>query len=59
MDFLAEKSADLNLEKLQLRLTAAKFERGFESQGTRQARGKASHGALTVFVNRNGDYSRE
>jgi hypothetical protein len=40
-------------------LTAAKFERGFESQGTRQAKGKASHGTLTVFVHRNGDYSRE
>ena len=60
MDFFAEKNADLNLEKSQLRLlTAAKFKHSFESQGTRQARGKASHGALTIFVNRNGDYSRE
>ena len=35
MDFLAEKNADLNLEKSQLRLlTAAKFKHGFESHGT-------------------------
>ena len=51
MDFFAEKNADLNLEKSQLRLlTAAKFKHSFESQGTRQARGKASHGALSLLT---------
>jgi len=60
MDFLAEKNADLNLEKSQLRLlTDTKFKHSFESQRTRQASGKATHGGLTVFGNRNGDYSLE
>jgi hypothetical protein len=49
--FLSEKNADLTLEKSQLRLlSAAKFQHGFESQGTGQARGKASHVALTDLL---------
>jgi hypothetical protein len=60
LDFLAEKKADLNLEKSQLRLlSGTKCNDGFESQRTRQAKGKASHGALTVFLRQNGDCSHE
>jgi hypothetical protein len=50
MDFLAGKKADLNFEKSQLRLLlGTERSNGFESQRTRQVKGKASHGALTVF----------
>jgi hypothetical protein len=60
VDFLAEKKSDLNLEKSQLRLLSGiKCNNGFENQRTRQAKGRASHGALTVFLRRNGDCSRE
>jgi hypothetical protein len=59
MDFLAEENAHLNLEKSQLRLSGTKCNKGFENQRTRQAKGKASHGALTVFLRRNGDCRRE
>jgi hypothetical protein len=60
MDFLAGKKADLNLEKLQLRLLpGTERSNGFESQRTRQVKEKTSHGALTVFLRRNGEGSRE
>jgi hypothetical protein len=60
IDYLTAKKADLNLEKSQLRLLAdTKFIHGFESQRTWQVGRKASHGALTVFVRRNGDYNHE
>jgi hypothetical protein len=58
--FLAGKKADLNFEKSQLRLLlGTERSKGFESQRTRQTKGKNSHGALTVFVRRNGECSRE
>jgi hypothetical protein len=60
VDFLAEKKAYLNLEKSQLRLLPGiKLNNGFDNQRTWQAKGKASHGSLTVFLKRNGDCSRE
>jgi hypothetical protein len=60
VDFLAGKKADLNLEKSQLRLLLGTERRNsFEIQRTRQVKGKTSHGALTVFLRRNGDCSRE
>jgi hypothetical protein len=52
--------ADLNLEKSQLRLlSGTERSNGFENQRTRQVKVKTSHGALTVFLRRNGKGSRE
>jgi hypothetical protein len=60
VDFLAGKKADLNLEKSQLRLLiGTERSNGFESQRTRHVKGKTSHGALTVFLRRNGEGSSE
>jgi hypothetical protein len=59
VDFLAGRKADINLKKLQLRLSDTERSNGFESQRTRQFKEKTSHGALTDFLRRNGDGSRE
>jgi hypothetical protein len=60
VDFLAGKKTDLNLEKSQLRLLiGTERSNGFESQRTRQVKGRTSHGALTVFLRRNGESIRE
>jgi hypothetical protein len=49
MDFLAGKKADLNLEKLQLRLLGAERSNGFERQRTRQVKGKPVTEPLLPF----------
>jgi hypothetical protein len=60
VDFLAGKKADLNLEKLQLKLlSGTERSKGVESQRTRQVKGKTSHGGLTVFLRQKGESSRE
>jgi hypothetical protein len=60
IDFLAGKIADLNSEMLQLRfLSGTERSNGFESQRTRQVKGKRRYGALTAFLRRNGESSRE
>jgi hypothetical protein len=60
MDFLSERNTDLNLDKLELRWsTDSNFKHSFVSQGTRQARRKAGHVALTVLTTQNGHHSRE
>jgi hypothetical protein len=47
------------MEKSQLRLSGNERSNGFESLRTRQVQGKTSHGALTVFLKRNGECSRD
>jgi hypothetical protein len=55
VDILAGKKALINLEKSQFRLLSGTERRnGFESQRTRQVKGKTSHGALTVFCDETG-----
>ena len=51
MDFFADKNAELDLGKLQLRLKkGASMKHGYENQRMRQARSEADCVALTVFT---------
>jgi hypothetical protein len=60
VDCLAGEKSDLNLEKSQLRLlSGTERSHGFESQTTRQVKGKTSRGVFTVFLRRNVEGSRE
>ena len=59
MDFFAEKNAELELGKLQLRLKkGASVKHGYENQRMRQARREADCVALTVFTTQNDQLSR-
>jgi len=58
MDFLSERDANLNLDKLQLRLQkGASVKHSYEDQRMRQAMRKADCGALTVFTMQKGQLS--
>jgi hypothetical protein len=59
MDFFAEKNAELDLGKLQLRLKkGASGKHGYENQRMRQARSEAGYVAITVFTKQKDQFSR-
>ena len=59
MDFYAEKNAELDLGKLQLRLKrGSSVKNGYENQRMRQARSEADCVALTVFTTQKDQLSR-
>ena len=60
MGFLSKRNAELNLEKLELRiLKCPKFKHDSVNQRRRLVRGKDDRRALTVFVTQNGQRRRE